>query len=417
MSDHQGVEPSSIVSNAFSHDSLALNDDSNTESQLNSQSEDQNSSALCVFSDDQDNIEREDSNQGIRTVQEKYQGQDSLQNKKVLREELVNSDEATMRIPQLEFPLTSNTTVVQALLLSKLKLAASDALIAFERINAVMDSVQSNQSPPLLKVTIHNVDAKAFNKIMKGKKVSNSASGDDSPKQIAPHSACAGCRHDPATNKPALTLLSCDNCKSIEYCSIQCQLADWTAHKNIYCVEPAIIPLDTLVKPHLTSFLKTSLANPFARLSKGIWLHDRHKQDVYALVIDSFRLREADDFWYAGQKNNESIFNGRMSSCPPFRRFLDQAEAKGLMPPWWSDKKRVECLTLGLDQRSDNYHDLYATTRDVEILVKYEDAIMTMQLRMFAESILGRGPAGTDGRLMLQKMVVAEEAARASVGK
>ncbi|EHK50434.1 hypothetical protein TRIATDRAFT_27180, partial [Trichoderma atroviride IMI 206040] len=205
-----------------------------------------------------------------------------------------------------------------------------------------------------------------------------------------------------------LTLLTCENCISVQYCSLDCQDADWGVHQVMYCVKPSSIPIEQLIEPHIPSFLRTSLPNPFARLSKGLWLHDRHKIDVYALLIDSFRLREADDYWYAGLKKKESTFNGKESSVSPFRVFLSLAETKGLMPPWWSHKKRVECLDMGLDSSSDNFHDLCAMTRDIEVLVIYESAIMLMQLRMFAESVLGTGPARTNGQLMLQKMVVEE---------
>ncbi|OPB47063.1 hypothetical protein A0O28_0071870 [Trichoderma guizhouense] len=335
------------------------------------------------------------------------------QGSSTLNNPLDNQDEIASAMELLELDsLTPTITVVEVLLLSELKVSVKDIIGALQLIEALVDQVSSNQTPPFLKVIDHNVDTNAFAKLSKGKKGSNSVGRDDSPEKITPHAACARCRHDPAVNEPALTLRSCLNCEAVEYCSVKCQLTDWMVHRNLFCVNPSAIPPDTLAKPHRVPFLKTHITNPFARLAKGIWLHDRHKQDVYALLIDSFRLREADDFNYGGMTNNDSVYSGRVSSCPAFRRFLYQAEAKGLMPPWWSDQKRVECLTKGIDKRQDNYHDLHAMTRDIEIVVVYEDAIMTMQLRMFAESVLGKGAAGSDGRLMLQKMVVAEEAAR-----
>lgn len=326
---------------------------------------------------------------------------------------LDNQDEITSAMELLELDsLTPTITVVEALLLSELKVSVKNIIEALRLIEGLVDHVSSNQCPPFLKVIEHNVDTNAYAKLSKGKKGSSSVGRDESPEKITPHAACARCQHDPAVTQPALTLRSCLNCEAVEYCSVECQLTDWMAHRNLFCVNPTAIPLATLAKPHRVPFFKTHITNPFARLAKGIWLHDRHKQDVYALLIDSFRLREADDFNYGGMTNNDSVYSGRVSSCPAFRRFLYQAEAKGLMPPWWSDQKRVECLTKGIDKRQDNYHDLHAMTRDIEIVVVYEDAIMTMQLRMFAESVLGKGAAGSDGRLMLQKMVVAEEAAR-----
>ncbi|PTB66845.1 hypothetical protein BBK36DRAFT_1117194, partial [Trichoderma citrinoviride] len=252
----------------------------------------------------------------------------------------------------------------------------------------------SNQRAPFLREIEHNVDTSSFVKPRKGKKASNAEGEDDSPEKITPHTACARCQHVPAVNEPASTLLTCGNCRVVQYCSTICQLRDWKAHRSIYCVNPINIPVDVLGKPHKAPFLMTTLPNPFARLSKGIWLHDRHKQDVYVLLIDSFRLREYDDYTFGGTSNADSVYSGRPSSLPAFRRFVYAAEAKGLMPPWWTDQKRVECLTKGIDRSADNWHDLHTMARDVDVVVVYEAAIMAMQLRVFAETVKGSGPAG-----------------------
>ncbi|KAH6608487.1 hypothetical protein Trco_001833 [Trichoderma cornu-damae] len=355
----------------------------------------------------------EDSTQGAGYTRGNGLEQGKIQRKEEPKAKLTALEEATECILQQEFPLESKVTIVEAFLTSPLNIADNKSHCTFELINAVIGTVQADQAPPILKAVVHNVDENEYRKLLKENKTSSSASQVGSPDKIALYSACARCRHDPAISTPALTLLSCGNCESAEYCGTRCQLLDWGVHKNVYCVNPDIIPASTLANPHRVPFLKTRITNPFSRLCKGIWLHDRHKHDVYVLLIDSFRLRETDDVLYGGMKNNESIYNGRVSSCPPFRRFLDQAEAKGLMPPWWSDQKRAECLTVGLNQSSENYHDLYTATHDVELLVVYEDAIILMQLRLFAEAVLGRGAAGTDGKLMREKMALAEANARA----
>ncbi|KAL6886320.1 hypothetical protein HDV57DRAFT_526192 [Trichoderma longibrachiatum] len=306
-------------------------------------------------------------------------------------------------------------TVAEALLLSELEISTNNRFKMLSIIEHLVQSLAAvDQGVPLLQEIVHNVDTYAFAKLRKGKKESNADGEDDTPEKITAHAACARCgrQQDPAVNEPALTLLTCDNCKAVQYCSLNCQHRDWKAHRNIYCVNPINIPVDVLAKPHKAPFLMTTLPNPFARLSKGIWLHDRHKQDVYVLLIDSFRLREYDDYTYGGTSNADSIYSGRPSSCPAFRRFIYQAEAKDLMPPWWTDQTRVECLTKAIDRSADNWHDLHAMTRDVDVVVVYEAAIMAMQLRVFAETVKGSGPAGTDGRLLLQHMVVIEEAAR-----
>lgn len=328
-------------------------------------------------------------------------------------QDLIVADEVATNIPAPEFPLVSNLTVVEALLTSGLRIPPGIELDdALSLINAVVVTVQSSDSPPPLKLIDHNVDINAHKQMSKGKKARRGASQDDAPEEIKAYAVCANCRRVPTTTNPTVRLLSCENCKSVQYCGPKCQIEDWMAHKNLYCVNPAIIPAATLANPQLVSFLRTNITNPFARLEKGIWLHDRHKLDVFALLIDSFRLREADDFVYADARNNESIYNGRHNSFPPFCRYIDRAEAKGLMPPWWTLAKRADCENKSLDQSDDNYQDIHIIARDIDIIPAYKEPIMLTQLRMFAESVMGEGPAGTDGNLLLQKMVVAEEMAK-----
>lgn len=418
MSDLKEEQAPATLANDLSLDSLATHDDSITKDQIISYNTDENDSSHLLFSYYQEVLARNDPDLDLGDYLEKHQGQERPQQKDASQEELIDLDEATNIIPAREFPhVPSDATVAQALFLSGLEFTSSDAHATYEGIADLIDSLQSSLPSPSLTLFTHNVDTKAFKKSLKGKKASIATGDNNSPEEIVPHSACAQCQHNPAIDRQGLTLLTCENCISVEYCSLSCQLADWTAHQIMYCVDPAIIPPEQFAKPHFAPILKTSLPNPFARLSRGIWLHDRHKKDVYALLIDSFRLRESDDFWYAGLKTRESVYNGKESSCSLFRLFLDSAEIKGLMPPWWSYKKRVECLDRGLDQSFDNFHDLCAMTRDIEILVMYESPIMLMQLRMFTESVLGTGPAKTNGKLMLQKMVVMEEVARASAKK
>ncbi|KAL7900316.1 hypothetical protein HDV63DRAFT_402649 [Trichoderma sp. SZMC 28014] len=333
-------------------------------------------------------------------------------------EELIDLDEAMNITPRRQFPLVPpDATVIEAFFLSGLEYTANDAPATYKKIAQLFDSIPSELPSPFLTILTHEVDTNAYKRSLEAKKLSFPLFEDDSVEEIAPHTACARCQHNPVNNSQGLTLLTCENCLSVQYCSLGCQDADWSSHQYMYCMNPRSIPFEQLAEPHYPSWLRTSLPNPFARLSKGLWLHDRHKVDVYALLIDSFRLRESDDYNYAGLRKKESAFNGKESSVSPFRLFLTLAENKGLMPPWWSPKKRVECLDMGLDHCSDNFHDLFEMIREIEILVIYESAIMMMQLRMFAESVLGTGPAGTNGQLMLQKMVVAEEAVRASVKK
>lgn len=451
MSDRKEEHHPTSVSNNLSLESLAIDDDSNSGGQLDSYEMSLDGRNRALYRWTRDTIETNNPNLNMEDYFRKYAGLESSQqngtseeemidldeatnispsqeeelidldeatNIALSQEELIDLDEATNLAPRRQFPLVPwDATVMEAFFLSQLEYTSNDPHTTYDNIAYLVDSLQSDLPSPFLTILHHEVDVYAYKRSLEPKKLSFSLFEDDSVEEIAPHTACARCQYSPVNNSQGMTLLTCENCLSVEYCSLGCQDADWGAHQIMYCVNPRSIPFEQLAEPHTPSFLRTSLPNPFARLSKGLWLHDRHKIDVYALLIDAFRLRESDDYWYAGLKKKESLFNGKESSVSPFRAFLSLAETKGLMPPWWSHKKRVECLDMGLDSSSDNFHDLCATTRDIEILVIYESAIMLMQLRMFAESVLGTGPARSNGQLMLQKMVVMEEAGRASVKK
>ncbi|KAM0487112.1 hypothetical protein ACHAPX_000380 [Trichoderma viride] len=439
------------VSNNLSLESLAIDDDSNSGDQLDAYEMSLDGRNRALYRWTRDTIETNNPNLDMEYYFKKYAGLESSQQKDTSEEEIIDLDKATNISPSQEeelidldeatnvttsqeelidldeatnltlrrkFPLVPwDATVMEAFFLSELDYTSDDPQTVYDNIANLVDSLHPELPSPFLTILHHDVDVHAYKRSLEPKKLSFPLFEDDSVEAIAPHNACAQCQYSPVNNSQGLTLLTCENCLSVEYCSIGCQDADWSAHQVIYCVNPRSIPYEQLAEPHVPSFLRTSLPNPFARLTKGLWLHDRHKIDVYALLIDSFRLREADDYWYAGLMKKESLFSGKESSVSPFRAFLSRAETKGLMPPWWSHKKRVECLDMGLDSSSDNFHDLCDTTRDVEILAIYESAIMLMQLRMFAESVLGTGPARSNGQLMLQKMVVLEEAVRVSEKK
>ncbi|KPM35422.1 hypothetical protein AK830_g11166 [Neonectria ditissima] len=154
--------------------------------------------------------------------------------------------------------------------------------------------------------------------------------------------------------------------------------------------------------------LDKPVSQPFTRLDNNTWLHDRSETDVYRLLIDSYRLRVEDDYSFDGDAPRDSIYGGSPNGLKGFNRYLNTAQSrKGLLPDWWDQKKRSACLALGMD--SSQWQDLRCAVEKSDIIEHYGDAQFPMQLRMFAEAVLRRGPGGVDGTEMRKLMVSMEQ--------
>ncbi|KAF9285292.1 hypothetical protein BGZ68_003981 [Mortierella alpina] len=192
-------------------------------------------------------------------------------------------------------------------------------------------------------------------------------------------------------------LKRCAKCKSALYCSRECQTSHWKVHKKVCATlgattmgqpdAPAPAP-STNTAPRAASSkgapLSVRIAKPFHRLHDKTWLHGRSEQDVYKLLIDSFRLMLEDDYKFEGDVQIDTIYDGAADSSSAFREFLKQAEKRpGLLPSWWSPEKAAAC----------------------DIMDHYGDTLMPMQLRMLREQITLRGPGGQSGAAMIQQMM------------
>jgi hypothetical protein len=117
------------------------------------------------------------------------------------------------------------------------------------------------------------------------------------------------------------------------------------------------------------------------RLDKSTYLHDRPEMDTFKLLIDSFRIRQADDFEYQNKTTPPSIYTGAPSSTAPFRQYLDRATAsKSLLPPWWIPEKIEECVTFG---ESGAWSDVRKKVTKHEVTQHYGyEKMPGVQLRM-----------------------------------
>lgn len=223
--------------------------------------------------------------------------------------------------------------------------------------------------------------------------------------------SCANCRKSAAAANLS-ALKACAKCKTTQYCSRDCQKADWKTHKKI-CSTNASRTFGPNVE-HSSSYsavhvkdLDKHVPNPFTKLDQGKYLHDRSEQDVYKLLIDSFRLRQADEASLEGKTTPNSIYSGASSSIGPFRQYIAKAGSRpNMLPPWWNDEKQKECETYA---ESRAWNDLRRKVTKQEVIEHYGDQKMPMQLRMLAEAVYGVGLMGQDGTFMRKQMMQMEK--------
>ncbi|KAF2033096.1 hypothetical protein EK21DRAFT_59221 [Setomelanomma holmii] len=221
---------------------------------------------------------------------------------------------------------------------------------------------------------------------------------------------CANCKKTAAAASLS-NLKACAECKTTQYCSRDCQKADWKVHKKI-CSKKAsqtyvnanVEHSSTYSAPRLKD-LDKHIPNPFTKLDQGKYLHDRTEKDVYKLLIDSFRVREADEHNIESKTMPNSLYSGAASSIQPFRQYIAQASARKVLPSWWNDEKRKECEAFG---ESGAWNDLRRRVSKREIVEHYGDQKVPMQLRMFAEAVYGVGLMGQDGTSMRRQMMQME---------
>ena len=203
---------------------------------------------------------------------------------------------------------------------------------------------------------------------------------------------------------PGVNLKHCAKCHTTPYCSRECQKADWKGHKKICASNAASTTLGA--GGSRPKGLTVNIDNPFHRLHAKTRMHDRPEQDVFKLLIDTYRFRVEDNYNLEGDAAEDSIHGGAADGRHGLRQFLRLAESRhGLLPAWWSEEKAVQCEALGLE---DGWSSLAKALVKSDIIKHYANPVMPMQLRLFGEQVYGRGPGGQAGATVIQMQMMAE---------
>ncbi|KAL9621685.1 MAG: hypothetical protein Q9160_003938 [Pyrenula sp. 1 TL-2023] len=217
-----------------------------------------------------------------------------------------------------------------------------------------------------------------------------------------PESVCTTCIKSQSTLPH--NLKNCAKRHSSLYCSRECQKADWKTHKKT-CGATSSPAATTSSQQHapnpsspsfnpdqLLQGLSSSENKPSSTL-----LHNQPEPAVFALLIDSYRLRVDDEYAYEGEVDEDSLYGaGDVAAARRgFSRFLDRFERRnaktGILPSWWSKAKRSEGEKVAANGKRANWSYVGNAVEKSDVVERYGNPLMPMQLRMLAEEGLGRG--------------------------
>lgn len=211
--------------------------------------------------------------------------------------------------------------------------------------------------------------------------------------------SCANCQK--TEEELSAPLKRCAKCQTTTYCSRDCQKGHWKIHKKSCASNAAANASGSTGTSSETpsKVLEKNVDKPFHKLDARTWLHDRPEKDVYKLLIDSYRLSLEDDFKFEGVRDSNTLYGGAADSLKGFHSFLNLAQMQQtILPSWWSEDKAKVCEAFGMEQ--NNWHSLRKKATKADLVKRYGDQLIPMQMRMFREHVTGRSPMGHDSTMV-----------------
>ncbi|KAI5778105.1 hypothetical protein EDC01DRAFT_732015 [Geopyxis carbonaria] len=189
---------------------------------------------------------------------------------------------------------------------------------------------------------------------------------------MPPRKRCLECGVDDTE----FELFRCTKCKQALYCSRECQKKNWAPFHKVWCgtgigdnIDPSVF-----------------FPDPDKDEEVDDWLHELPPTEVYARLIDCYRMRVADVKKFS--KKDVGIY-AAANPIEAFEEFLIIAENRDVLPPWWNKRKRLECLSIASKVHVDKsvWLNLGRPITTEQMKAHYNDNMMPEKLRVLAERV------------------------------
>ena len=200
----------------------------------------------------------------------------------------------------------------------------------------------------------------------------------------------------------------CPRCKVLWYCNRDCLRDHWKEHKkdcaqNVKSVSSAYMERDKdpgpVIEEHQRPCISRSVLKyapgldgnvtcPWTRLAAKSFFTGRSERDVFRILFDAVRVRAWDDttmMKWAG--NDLSMMSPKRASDRMVERFVDKAEKDGLLPKWWNQETREECIRFG--HTEENWKNEERPPKPHQLVERYGTPDIILQLQVFAEQVYG----------------------------
>lgn len=119
----------------------------------------------------------------------------------------------------------------------------------------------------------------------------------------------------------------------------------------------------------------------------------KSEAEVYSYIIDGYRFRIEEEYTHTGEASG--LYGGE-DPMDDFLSYLQRAKQRGVLPSWWSKKKKKACVALARNMSGDSC--IYHAVEKDDIQEKYkEEPFATFHLRALAEEIYGYEIGGYNG--------------------
>lgn len=116
-------------------------------------------------------------------------------------------------------------------------------------------------------------------------------------------------------------------------------------------------------------------------------LHNIPKEEVYARLIDIYRLHVRDELASTREVGYDRL-NDTNQTIKYFRRFLSEVQkCPGFLPSWWSLARRRECEEIAVDK--NQRVSLAFPVELSDIMQRHQSHSMVLAMRMFASRVYG----------------------------